>query len=108
MYFLIGCRISGYFDTKFTTIVQIELILQQSEDQKIDNILNLEQVYFLVTRVISEYKYFPDHARKTNDKIIYSIKKAPGVRCDWNKGFPLLFDTHMPYTFKRVHGWISL
>ena len=52
MYFLIACRISGYFDTKFTTILQIEPILQQSEDQKIDNIWNLEQVYFLVTRVI--------------------------------------------------------
>ncbi len=47
-----GCRISGYFDTKFTTIAQIELILQKSKDPKIDNILNLEQVYFLVTRVI--------------------------------------------------------
>ncbi len=44
MYFLISCRISDYFDTKFTTIVQIEPILQQSEHQKIGNILNLEQV----------------------------------------------------------------
>ena len=39
------------FDTKFTTIVQIEPILQNSEDPKIDKILNLEQVYFLMTRV---------------------------------------------------------
>ncbi len=52
MYFLNSCRISGYFDTKFTTMVQIEPILFKFKDQKIDNILNLEQVYFLVTRVI--------------------------------------------------------
>ena len=44
-----GCWISGYFDTKYTTIVQIEPILQKSEDSEIDNILNLEQVYFLGT-----------------------------------------------------------
>ena len=51
-YFSNACRISGYFDTKCTTIVQIEPILQKSEDLKIDNILNLEQVYFLMTRII--------------------------------------------------------
>ncbi len=51
MYFLNACRISGYFYTKITTIVQIEPILQKFEDPKIDNILNLERVYFLVTRV---------------------------------------------------------
>ncbi len=51
MYFLNACRISGYFDTKITTIVQIEPSLQKSEDPKIDNILNLERVYFLMTRV---------------------------------------------------------
>ena len=53
VYFLNSCRISGYFETKFTTIAQIEHILQESEDLKMDNILNLERVYFLVTRVIS-------------------------------------------------------
>ena len=52
MYFLNSCRISGHFDTKFTTIAQIEKILQEYKDPKIDNILNLERVYFLVTRVI--------------------------------------------------------
>ncbi len=51
MDFLNNCRISGHFDTKFTTIAQIEQILQESKDPKIDNILNLEQVYFLMTRV---------------------------------------------------------
>ena len=51
-YFPNACRISGYFDTKFIIIAQIEPILQKSKDTKIDNILNLEQVYFLVTRVI--------------------------------------------------------
>ncbi len=50
-YFVNGCQISGYFETKFTIILQIELILQKSEDTKIDNIFNLKQVYFLVTRV---------------------------------------------------------
>ena len=51
--FLKSCRISGHFDTRFTTIAQIEQILQESKDPKIDNILNLERVYFLVTRVTS-------------------------------------------------------
>ncbi len=51
MYFMNSCRISGHFDTKFTTIAQIEQILQESKDPKTDNILNLERVYFLVTRV---------------------------------------------------------
>ena len=52
MYFLNSCRIYGHFDTKFTTIPQIEQILQESKDPKIDHILNLERVYFLMTRVI--------------------------------------------------------
>ncbi len=33
-------------------MAQIEHILQDSKDPKIDNILNLERVYFLVTRVM--------------------------------------------------------
>ena len=57
MYFLNSCQISGYFDTKFTTIVQIEPILGKSKDPKIDNILNLERVYFLVTRVKYELNW---------------------------------------------------
>ncbi len=52
MYFLNSCRISGHFDAKFTRIAQIEKILQEYKDPKIDNILNLERVYFLVTRVM--------------------------------------------------------
>ena len=48
VHFLNSCRISGYFDTKFTTIAQIEQILQESEDLKIDNILSLERVYFIM------------------------------------------------------------
>ena len=51
-YFPHACRISGYFDTKFIIIAQIEPILQKSKDTKIDNILNLERVervYILVT-----------------------------------------------------------
>ncbi len=49
-----SCRIAGHFDTRFTTIAQIEQILHESKDPEIDNILNLERVYFLVTRVILE------------------------------------------------------
>ncbi len=52
MYFLNSCRISGHFDSRFTTTAKIEQILQESKDPKIDNILNLERVYFLVTHVI--------------------------------------------------------
>ena len=52
MYFLNSCRIAGHFNTKFTTIAQIQSILQESKDPKIDNILSLEQVYFLMTRVM--------------------------------------------------------
>ena len=45
------CRIYGYFDTKFTAVVLVEQILCKFEDLKIANILNLEEVYFLMTRV---------------------------------------------------------
>ncbi len=51
MCFLNGCRISGHFDTNFTTKAQTGQILQESKDPKIVNILNFERVYFLVTRV---------------------------------------------------------
>ena len=50
--FLDDCRISGYFDTKFVAVVLLELILRKFERLKTANILNLEEVYFLVTRVI--------------------------------------------------------
>ncbi len=46
MYFLNSCRISGHFDTKFTTVAQKEQILQESKDQNIDNILFLEHASF--------------------------------------------------------------
>ena len=46
------CRVSGYFDTKFIAIVLLEPILRKFEDLKIANILNLEEVYFPVARVI--------------------------------------------------------
>ncbi len=35
MDFLNSCRISGHFETRFTTIAQIEQILQESKDPKI-------------------------------------------------------------------------
>ena len=45
-------RISGYFDTKYMTVLRIEQILHNFEDQKLANFLNLEQVNFRVTLVI--------------------------------------------------------
>ena len=47
-----SCRISGYFDTKFTAVGIIEPILHKFEDLKIINFLNPEQVYFLVAHVM--------------------------------------------------------
>ncbi len=44
-------RISGYFDTKYMTVLQIEQILHNFEGQKFANFLNLEQVNFRVTLV---------------------------------------------------------
>ena len=55
IFYLNGCRISGYFDTKFNAVGLIELILHKFEDLKISNFLNPEEVYFLVTRVICAY-----------------------------------------------------
>ena len=48
-FFLNDCKMYGYFDYKFTAVSVIELILHKSEDLKIANSLNPEQVYFLVT-----------------------------------------------------------
>ena len=52
VFFLNGCRISGYFDTKFTAVVLIEPILHTFEDQKVAHFFNPEEVNFLVTRVM--------------------------------------------------------
>ena len=41
-------------NTKFTIVVQIGLILCKCEESKIAKILNREQVYFLVTRVVCD------------------------------------------------------
>ena len=45
-------QISGYFDTKYMTVLWIEQILHYFEDQKFANFFNLEQVNFRVTLVI--------------------------------------------------------
>ena len=45
-------KISGYFDTKYMTVLQIEQMLHNFEDQIIANVFNLEQVNFRVTLVI--------------------------------------------------------
>ncbi len=49
--FLKDGRISEYFDTKYMTVLQIEQILHNFEDQKFANFLNLERVNFRVTLV---------------------------------------------------------
>ncbi len=44
-------RISGYFDTKYMTLLRIKQILHSLEGQKFANSFNLEQVNFRVTLV---------------------------------------------------------
>ena len=44
--------IPGYFDTRYRTVLQIEQILHNFEDQKIANFFKIEQVNFRVTLVI--------------------------------------------------------
>ncbi len=44
-------RITGYFDTKYMTVLRIEQILHNFEDQKFANFLNLKHVNFRVTLV---------------------------------------------------------
>ena len=45
-------RISGYFHTKYITILRIEQILDNFEDQNFANFFNLKQVNYRVTLVI--------------------------------------------------------
>ena len=47
-----NARISGYFDTKYMTVLRIENKLHNFEDQKFANFFNLEQVNFCVTLVM--------------------------------------------------------
>ena len=52
-------RISGHFDTKYMMtmiVLQMEQILNNFEDQKFANFLNLKQVNFCVTLVIYALK----------------------------------------------------
>ena len=51
--FLDDCRISGYFDTKFTAVFLVEQILCTFEDLKIANILNLEVYHLFEPRNVS-------------------------------------------------------
>ena len=44
-------RIPGHFDTKYMTILRIEKILHNFEDQKFGHFFNLEQVNFRVTLI---------------------------------------------------------
>ncbi len=50
-------RISGYFDTKCMTELQIEQTLHNFEDQKFANFFNLEQVNFRVTLTLLYLTY---------------------------------------------------
>ena len=51
-YFVKDGRIPGYFGTKYMTVLQIEQILRNFEDQNIANFFSLKQVYFHMTLVI--------------------------------------------------------
>ena len=53
-YFPKDDRISGHFDTKYMTVLQVEQILHNFEDQKMANFSDLEQVNFLVTLVVCQ------------------------------------------------------
>ncbi len=46
-YFMKDCRISGYFDTKYITVLWIEQILHNYEDQKIANFLTSNRSIFM-------------------------------------------------------------
>ncbi len=50
-YFMKDGRMSGYFGTKYMSILQIEQILHNFEDRKFANFFNLERVNFCVTLV---------------------------------------------------------
>ncbi len=50
-HFLKDARISGYFDTKYMTVIRTGQISHNFEDQKFVNFLNLEQVNYRVTLV---------------------------------------------------------
>ena len=56
-YVIKDTRISGYFDTKYMTVLRIEQILHNFEDQKIANFFNLEQVNFRLTLVNCSLPY---------------------------------------------------
>ena len=51
-FFMKAAWISGYFDTKYMTVLRIEQILHNFEDHKFANFFNIEQVNFCVTLVI--------------------------------------------------------
>ncbi len=75
------CRISGYFVTKYMTVLPIEQILHDFEDQIIAKFFNLEQVNFRVTLVI-----FPSHVSGQGYKIgpvymsTYMLFNGPRVK----------------------------
>ncbi len=60
-------QISGYFDTNYMTVLRIEQILYNFEDQKFANFLNLEQVNFRVTLC-------PNHTCKKMVASLYRYK----------------------------------
>ena len=45
-YFMKDCQISGYLDTKYVTVLRIELILHNFEDSKIANFLTWNRSIF--------------------------------------------------------------
>ncbi len=59
---------SGYFDTKYMTVLRMEQILHNFEKQKIANFFNLAQVNFRVTLVICVWN------KIWNMELLYTIK----------------------------------
>ncbi len=49
--FMKDAWISGYFDTKYMTVLRIEQIFHNFEDQHFANFSNLEQVNFCMTLI---------------------------------------------------------
>ena len=73
-------RISGYFDTKYMTVLRIEQILYTFEDQKFANFINLEQVNW-------HSSFVSDH----NYSVLWHSHQNPVVSlqtitfyCDWD------------------------
>ncbi len=62
-------RISCHFGTKYMTVLRIEQILHNFEDQKFANFSNLEQVNFCVTLVMCDFSVNSDLQQQFTVKV---------------------------------------